>query len=56
MISIRASKSLQHDYGPSKRILPRLRIREGAPIELPHILILIDDLREEVIEPLVNAL
>ncbi len=38
-----------------ERIPPRLRIREGAPIELPHILILIDDPDKTVIEPLVNA-
>ena len=38
-----------------ERIPPRLRIREGAPIELPHILILIDDPEKSVIEPLVNA-
>ncbi len=38
-----------------ERIPPRLRIREGAPIELPHILILIDDPEKRVIEPLVNA-
>ena len=38
-----------------ERIPPRLRIREGAPIELPHILILIDDPNKTVIEPLVNA-
>ncbi len=34
------------------RIPPRLRIREGAPIELPHILVLIDDPDRTVIEPL----
>lgn len=34
------------------RIPPRLRIREGAPIELPHILVLIDDPGRTVIEPL----
>ena len=38
-----------------ERIPPRLRIREGAPIEMPHILILIDDPDKTVIEPLVNA-
>lgn len=38
-----------------ERIPPRLRIREGAPIEMPHILILIDDPDKSVIEPLVNA-
>lgn len=37
-----------------ERIPPRLRIREGAPIEMPHILILIDDPDKSVIEPLVN--
>lgn len=34
------------------RIPPRLRIRWGAPIELPHILVLIDDPERTVIEPL----
>ena len=35
-----------------ERIPPRLRIREGAPIEMPHIMILIDDPEKTVIEPL----
>ncbi len=34
------------------RIPPRLRIRNGAPLELPHIIILIDDPGKTVIEPL----
>lgn len=34
------------------RIPPRLRIREGASVELPHILVLIDDPEGTVIEPL----
>ncbi|MDR1619311.1 MAG: DUF1015 domain-containing protein [Clostridiales bacterium] len=38
-----------------ERIPPRLRIREGAPIELPHILVLIDDPGRTVIEPLYAA-
>ena len=37
-----------------ERIPPRLRIRGDAPIEMPHILILIDDPDKTVIEPLVN--
>ncbi len=36
------------------RIPPRLRIREGAPVELPHILVLIDDPNRTVIEPLME--
>lgn len=36
------------------RLPPRIRIREGASIELPHILVLIDDPDRTVIEPLVN--
>lgn len=36
------------------RIPPRLRIRENAKIELPHIMILIDDPQCTVIEPLAN--
>lgn len=35
-----------------ERIPPRLKIREGAPLELPHILVLIDDPEHTVIEPL----
>ena len=38
-----------------ERIPPRLRIRGDAPIEMPHILILIDDPGKTVIEPLVDA-
>ncbi len=34
------------------RIPPRLRIREGAKLELPHIIVLIDDPGRTVIEPL----
>jgi hypothetical protein len=33
------------------RLPPRIRIREGAPLELPHILVLIDDPQRTVIEP-----
>ncbi|MFT3952245.1 MAG: DUF1015 domain-containing protein [Oscillospiraceae bacterium] len=35
-----------------ERIPPRLKVREGAPVELPHIMILIDDAQKRVIEPL----
>ena len=35
-----------------ERIPPRIRIRNGAPIELPHIMILIDDDMKTVVEPL----
>ena len=38
-----------------ERIPPRLKIRRGAPLELPHILILIDDPGRTVIEPLEKA-
>ena len=37
-----------------ERIPPRLRIRADAPLELPHILVLIDDPANSVIGPLVN--
>ena len=36
-----------------ERIPPRVKIREGASIELPHIMILIDDPKRTVIEPLI---
>jgi hypothetical protein len=35
-----------------ERLPPRIRIREGARLELPHILVLIDDPEYHVIEPL----
>jgi hypothetical protein len=34
-----------------ERLPPRMSIREGAELELPHILVLIDDPEETVIEP-----
>lgn len=34
------------------RLPPRIRIRQGAPLELPHILVLIDDPDFSVIDPL----
>lgn len=36
------------------RLPPRIRIREDAPIEVPHILVLIDDPQCSVIEPLAD--
>lgn len=39
-----------------ERIPPRLKIREGAPLELPHILVLIDDEKKTVIEPIAEKL
>jgi hypothetical protein len=36
------------------RLPPRMRIREGAPVEIPHILVLIDDPICTVIEPLLE--
>jgi hypothetical protein len=35
-----------------ERIPPRVKIRESSPLELPHIMILIDDESRSVIEPL----
>ena len=37
------------------RIPPRARVRRGAPIELPHVMLLIDDPDRTVIEPLTTA-
>lgn len=39
----------------AERIPPRLKIRQGACLELPHIMILIDDPQKSVIEPLGGA-
>jgi len=38
-----------------ERIPPRVKIRDGAAIELPHILVLIDDPQRTVIEPIAAA-
>ncbi len=35
-----------------ERLPPRIRVREGAPLELPHVMVLIDDPDRMVIEPL----
>lgn len=35
-----------------ERLPPRIRIREGAPLELPHIMILLNDPERLIIEPL----
>ncbi len=37
-----------------ERIPPRVKIRNGAALELPHIMILIDDTEKSIIEPLEN--
>lgn len=34
------------------RIPPRVRVREGAPLELPHVMLLADDPQRTLIEPL----
>ena len=38
----------------ASRIPPRVKIRRDASLELPHIMILIDDVKKTVIEPLEN--
>lgn len=35
-----------------ERIPPRARVRRNAPVELPHVMLLIDDAKKTVIEPL----
>ncbi len=37
-----------------ERIPPRVRVRENAPLESPHIMILIDDTAKAIIEPLAD--
>ncbi len=51
------SKDSQSKIRPTEgtiadRIPPRLRIRENAPMELPHVMVLIDDEKKEIIENL----
>ncbi len=38
-----------------ERIPPRVAVRRGAPLEMPHVLLLIDDPQKTVIEPLQNS-
>jgi hypothetical protein len=38
-----------------ERLPPRIRIRQGAPLEVPHILVLIDDPDRTVLEPIAAA-
>ncbi len=35
-----------------ERIPPRMRVRRGAPLEMPHVLLLCDDQKKTIIEPL----
>ena len=37
-----------------ERIPPRVAIRKDAPLEMPHVMLLIDDKERKVIEPLTN--
>ncbi|MDD2557860.1 MAG: DUF1015 domain-containing protein [Desulfuromonadaceae bacterium] len=37
------------------RLPPRIKVRRNAPLELPHIMVLIDDPHKTVIEPLFDA-
>ena len=39
----------------AERIPPRVAIRRGASVEMPHVMLLIDDDKKTVIEPLVSA-
>lgn len=48
---IRASEGTVVD-----RLPPRIKIRQGATLESPHILVLIDDPEQQVIEPLAKRL
>jgi hypothetical protein len=38
------------------RLPPRIEIRKDAPLESPHIMVLIDDPQKTVIEPLFTTL
>ncbi len=57
----------QYDYHPDtvapvrateatvqERIPPRMRVRRGAPVEMPHVLLLCDDQKKTIIEPLAS--
>jgi hypothetical protein len=53
----KGSQSLVHATEDTilERLPPRIHIRVGAPLELPHILVLIDDPQGKVIEPVGGA-
>ena len=57
MISTKGSTSLIRATEGTivERLPPRMKIRQGAALELPHILVLIDDPRRTVIEPLAGS-
>ncbi|HUW40210.1 MAG TPA: DUF1015 domain-containing protein [Rectinemataceae bacterium] len=38
-----------------ERLPPRMQIRRGAPLELPHIMLLVDDPKRSLIEPLYES-
>jgi len=38
------------------RLPPRIKVRDGAPFELPHIMVLIDDPEKHIIEPIAEEL
>ncbi len=38
------------------RLPPRIKVRDGAPFELPHIMVLIDDPEKKIIEPIADNL
>ena len=38
-----------------ERIPPRKKVRDGAPLELPHVLLLCDDAQKQIVEPLTAA-
>ncbi|MDA8426678.1 MAG: DUF1015 domain-containing protein [Treponema sp.] len=50
----RASRSLIRPTEGTivERLPPRMQIRRGAPLELPHIMLLVDDPKRSLIEPL----
>lgn len=54
--SPRSASLIRATEGTIESRLPaRIRIRQNAPLELPHIMLLIDDKGKTVIEPLENA-
>ncbi|MBU1145543.1 MAG: DUF1015 domain-containing protein [Firmicutes bacterium] len=48
----KVSKIVASEKTVKERIPPRVKIRENAPIESPHVLVLIDDLEDRIIEEL----
>ena len=52
---LQLQRSRQHLATVEERLPPRIRIRSGAALEMPHTMVLMDDRDDRVLGPLENA-